>query len=135
MIPVSKTDDIDVSFRYLYSHNGADHVQLSTGEDYAFDAVNSHRLRTGFRWTRTFDEKNALYAGMAYQYEFNGDARASYKGFALASPSLKGSSGMLELGYRVHPSKEVPLTLDLNVTGWTGQQRGVTYQIGCTYNF
>ena len=135
VIPVSKTDDIDVSFRYLYSHSGADHVQLSTGEDYAFDAVNSHRLRTGFRWTRTFDEKNALYAGMAYQYEFNGDARASYKGFALASPSLKGSSGMLELGYRVHPSKEVPLTLDLNVTGWTGQQRGVTYQIGCTYNF
>ena len=135
VIPVSKTDTIDVSLRYLYSHNGSDNVQLSTGESYAFDAVTSHRLRTGFRWTRQFNEANAMYAGMAYQYEFNGDARASYRGFELASPSLKGSSGMLELGYRVKPSTELPLTLDLNVTGWVGEQKGVTGQIGFTYNF
>ena len=135
VIPVSKSDSIDVSLRYLYSHNGSDNVQLSTGESYAFDAVNSHRIRAGFRWTRSFDEANAMYAGMAYQYEFNGDARASYRKFDLASPTLKGSSGMLELGYRVKPSAELPLTLDLNVTGWIGEQRGVTGQIGFTYNF
>ena len=135
VIPVSRTDDLDVSLRYLYSHSGSDNVQLSTGENYAFDAVNSHRLRTGLRWTRRFDDANALYAGMAYQYEFNGDARASYKGFGLASPSLKGSSGMLELGYRVKPSEDLPLTIDFNVTGWIGVQRGVTGQVGFTYNF
>lgn len=135
VIPVSRTDDLDVSLRYLYSHSGSDNVQLSTGENYAFDAVNSHRLRTGLRWTRRFNDANAMYAGMAYQYEFNGDARASYKGFGLASPSLKGSSGMLELGYRVKPSEDLPLTIDFNVTGWTGVQRGVTGQVGFTYNF
>jgi len=135
VIPVSAKDDIDVSLRYLYSHNGKDDVQLSTGENYAFDAVNSHRLRTGFRWTRKFDERNALYAGLSYQYEFNGDAKADYRGFGLASPSLKGSSGILEIGYRVNPSKKVPLTLDLNVAGWVGQQRGVTGQVGLTYHF
>ena len=135
VIPVSRTDDLDVSLRYLYSHSGSDNVQLSTGENYAFDAVNSHRLRTGLRWTRRFNDANAMYAGIAYQYEFNGDARASYKGFGLASPSLKGSSGMLELGYRVKPSEDLPLTIDFNVTGWTGVQRGVTGQVGFTYNF
>jgi len=135
VISVSAKDDIDVSLRYLYSHNGKDDVQLSTGENYAFDAVNSHRLRTGFRWTRNFDARNALYAGMSYQYEFNGDAKADYRGFGLASPSLKGSSGILEIGYRVKPSKKVPITLDLNVAGWVGQQRGVTGQVGLTYHF
>ena len=135
VIPVSKKDDIDVSLRYLYAHNGKDNVQLSTGENYDFDAVNSHRLRTGFRWTKNFNEKNALYAGLSYQYEFDGDAKANYRGFGLASPSLKGSSGIMEIGYRVKPSKKLPLTLDINVAGWVGQQKGVTGQIGLTYNF
>src|SRR5574344_2174146 len=92
-------------------------------------------LHYRLRWTRRFNDANAMYAGIAYQYEFNGDARASYKGFGLASPSLKGSSGMLELGYRVKPSEDLPLTIDFNVTGWTGVQRGVTGQVGFTYNF
>lgn len=135
VIPLSAKNSIDLSLRYLYSHNGKDDVKLSTGENYTFDAVNSHRLRAGFRWTRNCDEKNALYAGMTYQYEFNGDANANYRGFELASPSLKGSSGILEIGYRMKPSKETPLTLDFNVAGWAGQQRGVTSQIGLTYNF
>lgn len=135
VIPVSKQDNMDVSLRYLYSHNGGDNVQLSTGENYDFDAVNSQRLRAGFRWTRNFDEKNAMYAGMAYQYELAGDARANCRGFGLASPSLKGSSGMLEIGYRVKPSKESPLTVDFNLAGWVGQQKGVTGQIGFICNF
>ena len=66
---------------------------------------------------------------------WNGDAKADYRGFGLASPSLKGSSGILEIGYRVKPSKKLPLTLDINVAGWVGQQKGVTGQIGLTYNF
>ncbi len=135
VIALSAKDDLDLSLRYLYSHNGQDDVQLSTGENYNFDAVNSHRLRAGFRWTRNFDERNAMYAGMTYQYEFNGDAKADYRGFELASPSLKGSSGMLEIGYRVKQSKELPFTIDLNVAGWVGQQRGVAGQIGFTHNF
>ena len=69
------------------------------------------------------------------RYEFDGDARANYQGFGLASPSLKGSSGRMEIGYRVKPSKEMPLLLDFNVAGWAGQQKGVTGQIGFTYNF
>ena len=41
----------------------------------------------------------------------------------------------MEIGYRVKPSKEMPLLLDFNVAGWAGQQKGVTGQIGFTYNF
>ena len=68
------------------------------------------------------------------QYEFGGEATAHYNGGSTPSPSVKGSSGMLELGWQVKPG-EGPLTLDLGVTGWAGKQRGGSVQLGVTWTF
>ena len=50
-----------------------------------------------------------------------------------ASPSIKGGSGLLELGWQVKPSAHSPLTLDLGLTGWVGRQEGVTFQAGAQW--
>ena len=42
---------------------------------------------------------HVLIAGLAYEYEFGGEAKTTVKGLSTPALSIKGSSGMLELGY------------------------------------
>ena len=139
---VGKLEDIghdntlDYYGKYFYSHTGSDSTYLNGANETAnFDAVNSHRIRLGARLTHALNEKNKLYGGLAWQYEFKGDARATYSVSGEApSPSVKGSSGMIELGWQVKPGKS-PMTIDLGVTGWVGKQRGITANVQANWTF
>lgn len=128
---------LDGYCKYFYSHQAGDdttvHIAGMADERGHFDAVDSHRIRLGARLTHKVNERNSYYGGLAYQYEFNGDARATFNGNGVPSPSLKGSSGMLELGWQVKPGG--PVTLDLGLTGWAGKQRGGSVQLGATWMF
>ena len=129
---------LDVYGKYFYSHTGSDSTTIHIGaasEGVDFSAVNSHRLRIGTRLTHALNAKNKIYGGLAWQYEFNGDARAVYSVSGEApSPSVKGSSGMLELGWQVKPGKS-PMTIDLGVTGWVGKLRGVAANVQMNWTF
>ena len=70
---------------------------------------------------------------LAWQYEFSGKAKATVNGDAAPAPSLKGSSGMLELGWKV--AAEENFTVDFNVNGWTGKQRGVMGGVNMQWKF
>ena len=135
---LGKGNTLDGYFKYFYSHQAGDdttiHIAAMDDERGHFDAVDSHRIRIGARLTHKVNERNSFYGGLAYQYEFNGDARATFSGNGVPSPSLKGSSGMLELGWQVKPG-DGPLKLDLGVTGWAGKQRGGSVQLGATWSF
>ena len=129
---------LDGYVKYFYSHQAGDdvtmHGSVTGDEDWSFGSVDSHRVRLGVKLTHKINERNSLYGGLAYQYEFGGEATAHYNGGSTPSPSVKGSSGMLELGWQVKPG-EGPLTLDLGVTGWAGKQRGGSVQLGATWSF
>ena len=133
-----KQNTVDAYLKYFYSHQSGDDttIHLTGGDQQAsFDSIDSNRIRIGARLTHKVNEMNSFYGGLAYQYEFGGEARAHYAGLGEApSPSVKGSSGMLELGWQVKPG-EGPLTLDLGVTGWAGKQRGGSVQLGATWSF
>ena len=47
----------------------------------------------------TGSHTHVLIAGLAYEYEFGGEAKTTVKGLSTPALSIKGSSGMLELGY------------------------------------
>ncbi|MDO4203036.1 MAG: autotransporter outer membrane beta-barrel domain-containing protein [Selenomonadaceae bacterium] len=130
---ISDKEKVDVYGRYYWSHTNSSDTTTNTGDRLSFDAVNSHRLRLGGRYTRTVNDMSRLYAGLAWQYEFNGDARAVINGQGAPSPSLKGHSAMLELGWKADVAKN--LAIDLNVSGWTGKQRGVTGSLGLKWMF
>ena len=81
-------------------------------------------------------KKNAsLYAGLAWDYEFDSDARATYRGLATPSPSMKGSSGMLELGVKCQPGPKSPFHMDISLAGWAGKQRGVSFNAAFQWTF
>ncbi len=100
----------------------------------SFDAVNSERLRLGARFTHDAGMNGAVYAGLAYEYEFGGEAGATFGEDTAPSPSLKGSSYMLELGYRFAP-KESRVSYGLNLSGWQGKRRGITGGLQVAWGF
>ena len=127
-------DALETYLKYFFSHQNGTSGKLSTGEDYDFDAVNSHRLRLGARYTHDMGEEGKFYAGLAWEYEFNGEARATYQGMATPSPSLKGASAMLELGYRFTPKKS-RVSYDVNFSGWQGKREGFSGSVGVNWAF
>lgn len=140
LVDIGHDNTLDYYGKYFYSHTAGDDVGIyrdgALFDSAKFDAVNSHRLRVGARVTHTLNEKNKIYGGLAYQYEFKGDARATYQsGGTAPSPSVKGGSGMLELGWQVKPGSKSPLTIDLGVTGWVGKQRGITANLQANWTF
>ena len=134
---IGKDNTLDYYGKYFYSHTGGDSVTIHAtagDERMDFSSVNSHRLRVGARITHKLNENNKIYGGLAYQYEFKGNARATYNGGSTPSPTVKGSSGLLELGWQVKPGKG-PMSIDLGVTGWVGKQRGVTANVQASWTF
>ena len=125
MRKIGASDGLNTYLRYFYSKQDGMSAQLNTGEDYDFGAVASHRLRFGFTYSHRENAGKELYAGLAYEYEFDGTATASYQGFNAPSPSLTGGSMMVELGYRFAP-KGSRVSYDLHMTGWQGKRRGMT---------
>lgn len=130
---VSASDSVDVYGRYYYTRTNGSDVSLATHEQVLFDAVDSHRLRVGARYMHDADEKNQFYAGVAWQYEMGGDAKATINGYGAPVPSLKGHSGMLELGWKAQAADNVKL--DLNLNGWLGKQRGIAGGVGAEFAF
>lgn len=116
---------LDGYAKYFCSHQGGTSATLATGEQYDFGSVTSSRVRLGVRYTKKLMPRSEFYAGLAWEYEFGGDAAATYEGYETPSPSLKGGSGMLELGYRFTP-KEGSVSYGLSLTGWQGVRSGIT---------
>ena len=132
---VREGDTVSAYVRYSYAHTAGASAHLSSGETYDFDAVNSHRLRIGTRYTHGETALSQFYAGLAWEYEFGGDARATCDGDSTPSPSLRGGSGLLELGYRFAPKADSRVSYDLNLSGWQGKRQGVTGGVSVKWAF
>jgi outer membrane autotransporter protein len=77
---------LDLYGKYFWTHQQGDSVSLSTGDPIDFDAINSHRLRVGGRYSYAVSETVSPYIGLAYEQEFDGDASATTNGFAIGEP-------------------------------------------------
>ncbi len=124
---VGNGNTLDTYARYLWTHVGSDSV-ATPGETYEFDSVTSNRFQLGAK----YNFANGLYAGAAWQYEASGSAEALYGGKETMSPSLKGHTGIMELGWKTEGKK---LDVDFGVTGYAGQERGVAMHLGAAYHF
>ncbi len=135
IVRLSPVNSLDVYGKYLLSRTGGDSVLLASSETYRFDAVTSQRMLLGARWTHDAGKAGLGYLGLAYQYEFGGDARAHWNGYDLPSPSLEGSSVRFEAGWSYKPTDTTPIGLDLGISGSAGKERGVTFHAGLNYTF
>jgi outer membrane autotransporter protein len=126
---------LDLYGKYFWTHQAGDRVRLSTGDPVSFKEVDSHRTRAGARFAYEANDYVSPYIGAAWEYEFDGEAKATTNGYAIKAPDLTGSTGLGELGLTLKPSKDLPLSFDLGVHGYVGKREGVTGTLQAKWEF
>lgn len=134
MIEVNKKTSLDVYGRYFYAHQAGSDFEV-LGDEVTTASVSSERLQLGYRVTRQTAPHVSYYGGAAWEYEFDGAADMAVAGAGLAAPTLKGSSGIIELGVRLEPAKASRITLDLGAQGYFGKRRGFSGGLQVNYSF
>ena len=134
IIPLSESSDLNVYGKFFHTYTEGDSFKVGTDE-FEFDSINSDRLRVGARLTTNKENKFSTYYGLAYEYEFNGDAEMRAAGMSAPTQSLQGSSYMAEVGFNYQPTPESPWSFDLNMRGYAGEREGATFNVQATYTF
>ncbi len=129
---------LDVYGKYFWTRVDGESVTLS-GQTVDFEDFISSRLRLGTRFTWDVNEQVKPYIGAAWEHEFDGKSRGSISidgyGADITSPSLRGDTGIGEIGISLTPSENVPFTLDIAVQGYVGKREGVTGSVLFKYAF
>ena len=99
--------DLDVYGKFFHTYTEGDSFNVA-GDEFEFDSINSDRLRIGARVTSNKENKFSTYYGLAYEYEFNGDAEMRAAGMKAPTQSLQGSSVMAEIGLNYQPTPDSP---------------------------
>ena len=132
---ITDAASLDLYGKYFWTRQSGDSIRLSTGDPIDFDDVYSSRLRFGSRFAYLVNEYVSPYAGVAWEHEFDGKARASTNGYSMQAPSMRGDTGIGELGLLLKPSQTLPLSFDLGVQGYTGKREGVTGSLQARWEF
>lgn len=124
---------LDVYGKYFYTHHDSDEFEI-LGDEVRFDSADSSRLRLGMRYNQNDGNDFSHYYGLAWDYEFNGDADVTAAGFDTGNPSLKGSTAVIEAGIHYAPDKS-PWSVDLGLQGYGGQRDGFSGTMQVNYSF
>jgi hypothetical protein len=134
-LPLTTDQTLDLSAKYLGSRVGGRHVTVAS-DPLHFERVDSQRLRLNAELAHRHSPAVTLKAGLGYEREFDGEAKAStYGSYKIEAPSVKGGTGLLSLGARVHPTTSRNLTLDFAATGYAGQRDGGGASVQVQYRF
>ena len=134
IISLSNSSDLDIYGKFFHTYTEGDSVTIA-GDKFDFDSITSDRLRVGARITSNKENKFSTYYGLAYEYEFNGDADMTAQGLRADTQSLQGSSVMAEVGFNYQPTPTSPWSFDLNMRGYTGELQGGSFNVQATYTF
>ena len=134
IISLSDSSDLDIYGKFFHTYTDGDSVTIA-GDKFNFDSITSDRLRVGARITSNKENKFSTYYGLAYEYEFNGDADMTAQGLRADTQSLQGSSVMAEVGFNYQPTPDSPWSFDLNMRGYAGERQGGSFNVQATYTF
>ena len=134
IISLSESSDLDIYGKFFHTYTEGDSFKVANDE-FEFDSINSDRLRIGARITSNKENKFSTYYGLAYEYEFNGNADMTAQGLKAPTQSLQGSSVMAEVGFNYQPTPTSPWSFDLNMRGYTGERQGGSFNVQATYTF
>ena len=124
----------DIYGKYFHTHHEGDSVKIAN-DVFDFDSVDSDKLRIGARFSEQQGEKLTSYYGLAWEYEFSGDAGGTANHYAMYTPSLEGSTMIGEVGFRYTPGKASPWYFDANIRGYAGMQEGISGSVQAVYSF
>ena len=127
-------DAWDIYGKYFHMHHEGDTVTIA-GDEFAFDAVDSDRLRVGARYLDRKNDRFTGYYGVAWDYEFSGDTGGTANHHAMYTPSLKGSTLIAEIGFRGTPGGDSPWSFGVDLRGYAGEQEGLSGTVTAAYSF
>ena len=67
-------------------------------------------------------------------YEFDAESRATVNGKTAQAPTMKGHTGIFELGWKVKPDN-ANFDVDLSFLGYTGKQKGGSLNVNMNWKF
>ena len=123
---------LDVYGKYFYTRR--DGAEFDAVQHYNLDSVSSSVLRIGARYGSN-DKKWNWYGGLAYEYEFDGEAKGTVNGTEIRAASIKGSSVRAELGMRMDVTKTNPWQTEISIYGYGGKHRGIGGNVSVAYTF
>ena len=125
---------LDTYMGYQWMHIKGFDASIA-GDPYRFEDINSHRTRLGARLEYRNNEQYRPYIGLAWEHEFSGNARGTAYGYEIDKTSLKGDTGIGEIGVRFSPAEKSPWTVDVAVRGYVGQREGAMGNLVINYKF
>ena len=135
---LTEKTSLDFSSKYLWTHQESDSVTV-VGDPIRFKAADSQRWRNGARFAYAIDTQSGMqwkpYIGAYHEYEFDGKARATTYGRSIEAPTLRGGTGVGEVGVGFTPAAGCPVSMDLGVQGYTGVREGVGGNMQLKYAF
>ena len=126
--------DLDISAGYQWTRLEGYSASIA-GDPYRFDDMDSHRTKLGTRLNFTENRQYTPYIGIAWEHEFSGTARGSAYGYSLEQTSLKGDTGIGEIGISFAPEADSPWRVDASVAGYIGEREGVAGHFVLNYLF
>ena len=134
IISLSESSDLDVYGKFFHTYTEGDSFTVAK-DKFEFDSITSDRLRIGARVTTNKANAFSTHYGLAYEYEFNGDADMRAQNLKAPTQSLQGSSYMAEVGFNYQPTPDSPWSFDLNMRGYAGEREGASFNVQATYTF
>ena len=134
IISLSDSSDLDVYGKFFHTYTEGDSFTVAK-DKFEFDSITSDRLRIGARVTTNKANAFSTYYGLAYEYEFNGDADMRAQNLKAPTQSLQGSSYMAEVGFNYQPTPDSPWSFDQNMRGYAGEREGASFNVQATYTF
>ena len=134
IISLNDSSDLDVYGKFFHTYTEGDSFTVAK-DKFEFDSITSDRLRIGARVTTNKANAFSTYYGLAYEYEFNGDADMRAQNLKAPTQSLQGSSYMAEVGFNYQPTPDSPWSFDLNMRGYAGEREGASFNVQATYTF
>lgn len=138
--PFNETSRLDTSLRYMYSHIGSDTVTID-GDTIDFGGLTSSIAEIKTRYEVNVTDESTFNASFGYQYEFDAKGDARIAGIAVNAPGLKGSTGVVGIGYEYQPYSENEDSflnrskINIDAQGYFGKRRGGNIAITYRYMF
>lgn len=126
--------ELDLYGKYFHTYTEGDRFTVD-GDRFTFDGVKSDRLRLGARVTHNAHGAVSAYYGLAWEYEFSGDAAMTVQGQRAPVESFGGGSVMAEAGLRWTPGGHSPWSFDVGLRGYAGEREGLSGTVQASYTF
>lgn len=131
---LTKNNELDIFTRYLFAHQNANEVNIA-GDQFKFDALNSHRVQLGAKYSIGAHSKTSYHAALIYEHEFAAAADTTVHDYSVPTAGIKGASGILDLGVRILAGKSENTTVNLGLQGYIGKRQGIAGNIQVKFGF